>query len=175
MTATKNTELTPSLEDYLEAVLHLVRQARVARVRDIAHRLGVGMSSVSTALRSLAQLELVNYDPYQVITLTDRGREVAEQISQRHMTLQRFFVDVLGLDAKRAEANACRVEHSADDVLLQRLSRFAEFIHNCPRAGETWVEKFQAFCREGPDGEQCGRCLQEAAEKLQENQTSDAD
>jgi len=43
--------LSASLEDYLEAVLLLVRQRRVARVRDIAGRVGVSMPSVNTALK----------------------------------------------------------------------------------------------------------------------------
>ena len=174
MTAMKNSELTPSLEDYLEAILHLVRKARVARVRDIAQRLGVGMSSVSTALKALAQRELVNYDPYQVITLTDRGREVAEEISQRHTVLRRFFVEVLGLDAEMAEANACRMEHAADDALLRRLSRFAEFVRSCPRAGQAWVEKFQTSCREVIDDSQCDACLRGACEKLRPGESPGA-
>ena len=91
--------LSPSLEDYLEAILHLVRRDRVARVRDIAKRLGIGMPSVTVALKALSQRKLVNYDPYQVITLTDHGREVAEEISRWHLVLRRFLTEVLGLDA----------------------------------------------------------------------------
>jgi len=56
-------KLSPSMEDYLEAIVGLVRTGKVARVRDIAQRLGVGMSSVSTALRGLGARGLVNYDP----------------------------------------------------------------------------------------------------------------
>ena len=78
MVTAQSRRLTASLEDYLEAVLMLVRQKRVARVRDIAKRVGVGMPSVTTALKGLARRELVNHDPYEAVTLTDRGREVAE-------------------------------------------------------------------------------------------------
>lgn len=164
--AQEKDKLTPSLEDYLEAILYLIRKGRVARVRDIAKRLGIGMPSVTVALRALSQRKLVNYDPYQVITLTDHGREVAEEISRWHQVLRRFLTEVLGLDAETAEANACRMEHAVDATLLERLSRFAEFIHRCPRAGESLVEGFLRYCQAGPDSSRCGDCLRGAVEEF---------
>ncbi len=153
--------LSASLEDYLEAILLLVRENHVARVRDIAQKVDVGMPSVTAALKALAKRKLVNYDPYQVVTLTDRGRELAEGVSRRHVALRRFLTDVLGLDAEEAEANACRMEHAVDNQLLQRLGRFAEFLHSCPRAGDDWIERFKKFCHQGADESQCRDCLTE--------------
>jgi len=114
-------KLSPSLEDYLEAVLDLVQAGPVARVRDIARRLGVGMPSVTVALRQLSARGLVNYDPYQVITLTEAGRAAGEEIERRHRVLESFLRDVLGLDKAIARANACRMEHAVDPVVLERL------------------------------------------------------
>jgi len=143
-----------------------VRQKRVARVRDIAERVGVGMPSVTAALKTLSRRKLVNYDPYQAVTLTDRGRELAEQVSRRHHALRRFLTDVLGLDGAVAEANACRMEHAVDDELLERLSGLSEFIHNCPRAGAEWISRFATHCLpDGPDT--CRACVNEVAETLE--------
>ncbi|MFA6134023.1 MAG: metal-dependent transcriptional regulator [Phycisphaerae bacterium] len=153
--------LTRSLEDYLEAVLFLIRQGQVARVRDIARRLEVGMPSVTAALKSLTERGLVNYEAYQVVTLTDRGRELAEGVSQRHFLLRRFLTDILGLDGATAEANACRMEHAVDQDALTRLSRFVDFIHNCPRAGQTWLRQFVQGCGDGGDEARCRDCLAE--------------
>lgn len=133
MTTSKR-KLSPSLEDYLEGVLELVERGKVARVRDIAKRLGVGMPSVSVALRALGQRGLVNYDPYQVVTLTDKGRRAALEIQQRHDVLQKFLINVLGIDETTAAANACRMEHAVDPVVLDRLKRLAEFLQACPAA-----------------------------------------
>ncbi len=155
--------LTRSLEDYLEAILVLVRQNRVARVRDIARRLGVGMPSVTAALKTLTKRKLVNYDPYQVVTLTGLGRDQAEAICARHETLRRFVTDVLGMDAEAAEANACRMEHAADDALLARLAEFVEFVHRCRRAGDDWIAGFQGSCGGGRDGRECSACVRRMA------------
>ncbi len=159
LVTSKQKQLTASMEDYLEAILYLVRRKQVARVRDIADRVGVGMSSVSTALKSLAKRELVNYDPYEAITLTTRGWEVAEGVSQRHHLLRRFLTDVLGLDSETADANACRMEHAVDDALLDRLMHFSVFIRTCPRAGRPWIENFMQTCGEGIDRARCAQCV----------------
>ena len=164
----KSRKLSSSKEDYLEAILCLVRQNRVARVRDIALRLGVGMSSVTSALKVLSKRELVNYDPYQFVTLSDRGRHLAEQISRRHDDLRSFLAEVLGLPAQVAEANACRMEHAMDDEVLERFRALAEFVTRCPRAGKEWIKSFQqrfSQGRCGPAGS-CRQCLAGAVRRF---------
>ena len=154
-------KLSPSLEDYLEAVLLLVRQGSVARVRDISAHLGVGKSSVTGALKTLARRGLVNYKPYQFITLTDHGLELAEEVQARHVLLRDFLSEVLGLDEEAAEANACRMEHAVDAELLEQLGKFSVFVRNCPRAGENWVRSFVERCGGGDvDGETCTSCVE---------------
>ena len=152
--------LTSSQEDYLEAILYLVRQSRVARVRDIAQRLGVGKPSVTSALKALSRRKLVNYDPYQYITLTDLGRELAEEISHRHVVLRRFLMDVLGIDADTADANACRMEHAIDPEVLGRLKALASFLQECPRTGPDWIDAFQNGCTTDRGAARCEACLQ---------------
>ena len=161
-------QLSASLEDYLEAVWLLVRRDRVARVRDIAERLKVGMPSVTAALKSLAKRKLVKYDPYQVVTLTAAGRSMAEEISGRHRFLREFLTGVLGLDNDAAEANACRLEHAVDAELLERLRSFTRFIERCPRLGEDWVAKFQEFRSEGEDPSRCRQCLRSLLDRFDE-------
>jgi len=150
--------LSSSLEDYLEAVLDLVRTGRVARVRDIARRLGVGMPSVSVALKTLSARGLVNYDPYQVVTLTQRGEQLGQEITHRHTVLQGFLTDVLGVEAGVAQSNACRMEHAIDDEVLERLGDFAEFIQRCPRVGQDWAMQPPPKNRESASSSECPDC-----------------
>ncbi len=120
--------LSESLGDYLEVIYHLVERQRVARVRQIADRMGVQMPSVNGALKILAERKLVNHDPYSLITLTDRGRRVARDLVRRHETLTEFFNRVLGLDPKTAERNACHVEHAIEPQVLDRLVAFLDSV-----------------------------------------------
>jgi len=136
------------MQDYLEAILVLVGEKGAARVRDIASRLGVRSSTVSNALHSMAKRGLVHYKPYELVTLTDKGRDIADRVQRRHDALRKFFVEVLGLEADRANTNACRIEHEIDDVVLRKLGYLAEFIE---RSGhfdsEQWHVDFARFCK----------------------------
>jgi len=138
--------LTGSQEDYLETVLLLVQEGHVARVRDIAARMEVSMPSVTAALKTLSARGLVNYDPYQVITLTDEGTRLGEEIHRRHRVLRGFLADVLALDEADAEEYACRIEHAIDATFLHRLDQFVAFIQTDPANGETWLARFRQFC-----------------------------
>lgn len=158
--AKQDTKLTHRLEDYLEAVLVLVRRNGVARVSEIASATNVSKSSVTTALKHLAEDGLVNHDPYRFVTLTPLGKAMAEKVFDKHKLLTVFLTDVLNIDATKAEENACRMEHVVDDIVLERISMLAKFIQDCPLGGSEWMEKFLAYCKQhqSPEtnGEQTG-------------------
>ncbi|HUT33784.1 MAG TPA: metal-dependent transcriptional regulator [Planctomycetota bacterium] len=128
-------ELSASLEDYLEAIYHLEREERVARVRDIAARLRVQMPSVTGALRSLASKDLVNHTPYSYVTLTPAGERIAREMVRRHDVLTGFLSDFLGLDRAVAERNACAMEHAIEAQVLDRLVEFVQGARERPGPG----------------------------------------
>jgi DtxR family Mn-dependent transcriptional regulator len=136
------TDLSPALQDYLEEIFQQVRSQRVARVSAIARSLDVGKPAVTSALKSLAARDLVHYEAYQFITLTDTGRRIAREITRRHEVLRTFFVEVLGIGADRAEQNACRIEHQVDRTVLDRIGQLTEFVRSDPRIGDDWLTAF---------------------------------
>ncbi len=138
----KTERLSAALENYLEATLVLIREGKVARVRDIASYVGLSQSSVTAALKNLAKRELVNYDPYQYVTLTEEGERLAQDVLHRHEVLTDFLATILGVDPKHAETNACRMEHVIDKDVMTRLSEFAQFVQTCKRDGHDWIGQF---------------------------------
>lgn len=140
------TSLSASLEDYIEAIFHIIAEKQVARGKEIAKRLQVSRASVTEALRALAKKGLINYSPYEVITLTDKGREIAEDVVRRHETLKNFFVKVLAIDEKTAEEGACKIEHSAPPEIIERLIRFMEYLEVGPRGGADLIRCFVDYC-----------------------------
>ena len=146
---TKKKQLSASQEDYLEAVYHIAREKKVARAKDIAKRLNVRASSVTNALRTLSSLGLINYAPYDLITLTEAGLVQAEDIVARHEALANFMVQVLGVDADEADEAACKMEHSVPKSIVNRLIQYADYITHCPRGGITWESGFGYYCTTG--------------------------
>jgi DtxR family Mn-dependent transcriptional regulator len=142
----KTISLSASLEDYIEAIAHIVHEKKVARGKEIAKRLKVSRASVTEALRALSKKGLVNYEPYEVITLTQKGLAVAEDVIRRHEALKDFFVKVLSIDDTIAEESACRIEHATPPEVIDRLIRFVKFLEVCTCGGTDLVKDFSEYC-----------------------------
>ncbi|MGD9817773.1 MAG: metal-dependent transcriptional regulator [Desulfomonilaceae bacterium] len=156
----ESVKLTSAMEDYLEAIYHLEQERRIARVRDIAQRLNVRMSSVSAALKTLGSRGLIKYDPHQFITLTPKGLSRAKEIVRNHEILKRFLTRILQIEESTSEDNACRIEHHLDPEVIEKLIRFVEMVELCPVEHIKRFEKYNKTC------ENCVPCLEEAMKKL---------
>lgn len=113
-------KLHASGEDYLEAILILHKQKGVVRSVDVARHMEVSKPSVSHAVTTLRDGGFLTMDEDYFLHLTDIGREVAEQIYEKH----RFFTDRLieaGVDPETAERDACRIEHVISQESFERL------------------------------------------------------
>ena len=164
------TQLSDSLEDYLEAIFWIVSKKGAARAKDIGKALGVRAASVTGALRLLAERKLIHYAPYEVITLTAEGRTEAEKIIQKHEVLKGFFVGLLGIDEDLAEEGACRLEHGLPGPIMERLLAFTEFAQSCPRCGEDWRRRFLDRCTARRDPP-CSDCLANCLERFERGES----
>ena len=72
--------MTASQEDYLKTIYVLILHKNEARVTDIADYLQVSKASVNRALKSLKEIDLVDYEAYGEIKLTERGKEEAKKM-----------------------------------------------------------------------------------------------
>ena len=118
-------KLHASGEDYLEAILVLQKQKGMVRSVDMARHMGVSKPSVCHAVATLKNGGFLTMDDGFFLHLTNIGREVAEQIYEKH----RFFTERLiaaGVDSEIAEADACRIEHVISEESFRRLKAVAE-------------------------------------------------
>jgi len=165
-----STEITSSMEDYLEAIFHISREHKVARAKQIAERLNVAMSSVPGALKHLAQHGLVNYDPYEYVTLTEEGRKIASDVVWRHNVFKSFLMNVLSVPEALAEETACRMEHAITGEVMERFLCFGEFIESCPRTGSDWLKDFNRYCEQGRKRHDCELCLKDLLNRLKKEE-----
>lgn len=114
-------------EDYLEAilVLEIRNDSESVRSTDIARHLGVSKPSVSRAMSVLRADGYVSMETYGDVSLTGKGRALAEEVYDRHRTLTRFFRDILGVDKEIAEHDACLIEH---DISAESMNKLTQFI-----------------------------------------------
>ena len=108
-------------ENYLETILLLQRQNGFVRSVDVAGALNYTKASISRAMRILKEQGFVEIARSGLITLTEEGRRRAEGIYERHLCITQFLMQVLGLDLKTADADACRIEHVISEETFQRI------------------------------------------------------
>lgn len=102
--------LLESGEMYLETIL--VLQLRNSKVRsiDISEEMQFSKPSVSRAIKLLKTNGYINVDAQGYITFTEKGKEVAEDIYDRHQVLTECLM-FLGVSEELAAKDACKIEH----------------------------------------------------------------
>ena len=158
--------LSATLEDYLGAILRFQREKNFARVSDIASEVGVAKSAVTAALQKLSAENLINYQPYEPVTLTIAGEKQAEDILLRHRVILDFLRDVLDVDPEQADSIAGDVEHAIDRRTLEKFVCFLAFIATRPTDRTSWLHEFQDFTKSGTEGQICRECMREYVKNL---------
>lgn len=102
--------MNESAENYLETILILSRRLPVVRSVDIALEMNFKKSSISVAMKNLRENGYITVSSAGFITLTEKGREIADMIYERHTFLSGWLT-ALGIDEKTAAQDACRMEH----------------------------------------------------------------
>jgi DtxR family transcriptional regulator, Mn-dependent transcriptional regulator len=114
-------ELTPAMQDYAKATYMLEQRGPVTTTA-LAERLNVQPGSVSGMLRKLADLGLVEHEPYRGVRLTDRGRAVALEVIRHHRLLELFLVESLGMSWDEVHAEAEVLEHVLSEGLEELIA-----------------------------------------------------
>jgi len=108
-------------ENYLEAILMLEKKENRVRSIDVANYLEVSKPSVS---RAVSILKTGGYlEQGSDLRLTDRGREIAQSMYDRHSFLTEFLIS-LGVSEDTAVEDACRIEHVISEESFSRLREY---------------------------------------------------
>lgn len=113
-------------EDYLEAILRLQLENGFVRSVDVANKLAVSRPSVSRAMGVLEKDGYIEFGMGNMIKLTDKGKEKAEDVYGRHKLLTKFLVKITGLSEDQCEENACRVEHQIDKDVVEGIRKWVD-------------------------------------------------
>jgi DtxR family Mn-dependent transcriptional regulator len=109
--------LTSAHEDYLKAIYLLMAEGQKVNNSALANELEVSPASTTNMVKKLAELELVEYEPYQSITLTEAGRQVALEVLRHHRLLELYLHQKLNLPWDQIHAEADRLEHVISEAL----------------------------------------------------------
>jgi DtxR family transcriptional regulator, Mn-dependent transcriptional regulator len=119
-------ELSSAIQDYLKELYKLQAGGR-ASTSGLAERMGVAPASATAMLKKLAQLGLVEHEPYRGATLTESGELVALEVIRHHRLLEQYLVETLGLPLDAVHAEADRLEHALSEELEAHIDRSLGF------------------------------------------------
>jgi DtxR family Mn-dependent transcriptional regulator len=115
--------ISASVQDYAKAVYAIeARKGAAVSTNELAKRLGVTPGSVSAMLRKLAEVGLVEHEPYRGVRLTAQGRHVALEVLRHHRLLELFLAEELGMPWDRVHAEAEVLEHVLSEDLEELIA-----------------------------------------------------
>lgn len=117
--------LQESAEMYIETIYRLSLESQYVRSIDVADAMGYSKPSVCRAVANLKQNGYLFMDEGHFLHLTDAGIEVAKKVYERHTVLSSMLI-ALGVDAKSAARDACRIEHVISDTSFAAIKRHME-------------------------------------------------
>ena len=152
-------EVSHSMTHYLQAVAALKGEKGFARVGDIAERLGVSKSGVTSMMRSLQGRGLVTHERYGSVELTLSGRYLAERTESNRRVLTVFLTEILGVPERVAEEDACMIEHLVSPQVMVELLRLTSFMRSQNESASRFREEFRGSraCPDHAPG-QCDLC-----------------
>lgn len=115
-------EIHEATEMYLETILVLKNRLGLVRSIDVATEMGYSKPTISVAMKKFRQEGLVTVDESGFINLTEKGRDIAERIYERHQVLTHILIS-LGVSKENAEQDACRIEHDICDETFEALKK----------------------------------------------------
>jgi len=121
--------LENSLEDYLAEIYRLEEAYGYARVGRLAKELSVSPATVSKMIRKLEKMGLVKKTVEKKIKLTEKGKEAARKLIDKHLVVEQVLMEVLGIDYADAHAIAHYLEHIPDSLLEKIKAKVPEASH----------------------------------------------
>ncbi len=128
----ERTNFSTRMEDYLEIISELVELKGYATTLDISRYMHVSAPSVTKMLQRLDENEFLEYEKYHGINLTQKGKQVADTIRQKHGILLEFF-EILGVGFETATQDAEGIEHHLNPKTIKQLRKFITFLKSNPK------------------------------------------
>ncbi len=162
--------LTPSLENYLKIIFREEQDGGSAHASAIADAAGVSRATVTSTLKALRGMGLIEYEAYSPIKLTEEGRRIGRDLMHRHIIFREFFQHVLQFDEAQADAIAGEVGSSMPRHVVRRCGRFVLYMQKKKDFWKDWQDEYEkereALLAElnGPLADSAGLSSEEASE-----------
>lgn len=117
--------LSSTEENYLKAIYKLEEKTVDAiSTNAIAARMETSAASVTDMIKRLSEKELIHYEKYKGVRLSDTGRQSATLLIRKHRLWETFLVEKLQFSWDEVHPMAEELEHIQSEELVNRLDAF---------------------------------------------------
>jgi len=125
-------EVSPTSEEYLEAIYKLNEKTGSAKTSNLADQLQVSLGTITNTIENLEKQGLITHEPYKGVKLTEKGRKVALNVIRRHRLSERLLTDILHVDWSKVHNAACKLEHDLTRDVIEPLEKILGHPKTCP-------------------------------------------
>lgn len=110
-----------SVQNFLKAVYSLQQKNERVSTNALAEVLRVQAPSITDMAQRLVAAELVDYEKYKGVRLTDSGQVLALKIIRRHRMIELYLMRELGYALQEVHAEAENLEHAVSDRFIEAI------------------------------------------------------
>ncbi|HOZ96685.1 MAG TPA: metal-dependent transcriptional regulator [Niabella sp.] len=114
-------------ENYLKAMLSLANETGDVNVNELSKRLELKMPTVTSMVKKLAAKNLVHYESYKPLKLTDKGKRDAALIVRKHRLTEMFLVERMGFGWEQVHDIAEQMEHIKSPEFFAKMDELLGF------------------------------------------------
>ena len=116
--------ISSSLEEYLKTIYVLKKQGQDIKVTTIANRMNCTKPSVNKAIKNLKANEMLEYEAYGEIRLTNKGEALAKKVLEAYDIVYVFLTEILEIPKEEAKEEAIRLKAVMNDNTLNMLTKY---------------------------------------------------
>lgn len=115
-------------ENYLKALFHLSRNGRgEVNVKDLSKHLEIKMPTVNSMMKKLAEKDLVIYESYKPLRLSEKGILKASLIVRKHRLTEMFLVQEMGFGWEQVHEIAEQIEHIQSPLFFDKMDELLNY------------------------------------------------
>ncbi|MGW8123157.1 metal-dependent transcriptional regulator [Roseivirga echinicomitans] len=113
-------------ENYLKALYALSAGKTDVNISELSAELRVSKPTVNSMVKNLKRQDLVNYERYKPLSLTEKGRKAAALIVRKHRLTEMYLVERMGFGWEEVHEIAEQLEHVNSPIFFERMDEIMD-------------------------------------------------
>lgn len=117
--------MSVAIENFVKAIYNNdVHDHQDTKPGNIAKKLGISNAAATDMAKKLASKDLLQYEKYQALQLTEKGTKMALNVVRKHRLWESLLFKMLDMSLHEIHREAELLEHGTSDFLADKISEF---------------------------------------------------